>query len=336
MTPLAASLLLELAQLVLRCRSLPAPPPARRETHNASRGGALASVVMTAPTPTPHSSALAPGAAAPTDRTASAPGAAAEAVPTSAAADATSRTSPAPAPAPAPAPSSAPEAAPSERTTVRRLPDRGSYDSDLAYALLDEGFVAHVGLATDDGPVVIPMLYARDGDRLLLHGSAASRLLRTAGSGVELCVTVTLVDGLVLARSAFHHSANYRSVVVFGRATKLDDLAERRAAMDTLVEGIVPGRTTDPHPPRPPSDKELRGTIVLALPLDELSIKVRQGGPIDEPEDYAVPVWAGIIPLTLTPGTPIPDPSSPKEAPTVADLPPTPACARNYRRPAGP
>lgn len=201
---------------------------------------------------------------------------------------------------------------PSDRAAVRRLPERGGYERAAADAILDEGMVAHVGLATDRGPVVIPMLYARDGDRLILHGSPASRLLRTAASGVDVCATVTLIDGLVLARSAFHHSMNYRSVVVFGRATRIDDLSERRAALDVLVEALVHGRTADA---REPNERELRGTIVLALPLDEFSVKVRTGGVIDEPEDYDLDVWAGVLPLTPAPGTPIPDATQPADRP---------------------
>ena len=191
---------------------------------------------------------------------------------------------------------------PSARTTLRRVPERGSHDRAVADAILDEGLVAHVGLATDDGPVVIPTLYARDGDRLLLHGSPASRLLRAGAKGSEMCVTVTLVDGLVLARSAFHHSMNYRSVVVFGRAQVIDDLDERRAALDVLVEHFVPGRTGDA---RVPNEKEVRGTLVLALPLDELSVKVRTGGPNDEDEDMDLPHWAGVIPLDTVAGAPV-------------------------------
>jgi uncharacterized protein len=182
------------------------------------------------------------------------------------------------------------------------MPERGSYDRALAHAILDEGVVAHVGLTTDDGPVVIPMLYARDGDRLLLHGSAASRLLRGGAGGTELCVTVTLVDGLVLARSAFHHSMNYRSVVVFGVATAITDPGEKRDALDRYVEHVVPGRGPDV---RPPTDKELRATLVLALPLDESSVKVRAGGPLDDDEDMDLPVWAGVIPLATVAGTPV-------------------------------
>jgi uncharacterized protein len=212
---------------------------------------------------------------------------------------------------------------PSERTTVRRMRERGSYDRELAYAIIDEALVCHVGIATDEGPVVIPTLHARDGDELLLHGSAASRLLRTAAGGAEVCVTITLIDGLVLARSAFHHSVNYRSVVVFGHARPVGDLARRRAALDRFVEAIVPGRTDDA---RPPNDRELRSTLVLALPLDEVSVKVRAGGPVDEPEDEDLPVWAGVVPLTLVPGPPEPDPAMP------ADHPPTPAYALHYAR----
>jgi uncharacterized protein len=213
-------------------------------------------------------------------------------------------------------------APPSARTTVRRLAERGRYDGATAHAILDEGLVAHVGIATDDGPVVIPMLYGRHGDRLLLHGSPASRLLRGGAKGTELCVTVTLVDGLVLARSAFHHSMNYRSVVVIGTATAIQDVGDRRAALEALVDHIVPGRMPDV---REPSDKELRGTLVLALPLDECSVKVRTGGPKEEPEDMDLPVWAGVIPVTTAYGLPIPDPD-------LAGDPPVPPYASAYRR----
>jgi nitroimidazol reductase NimA-like FMN-containing flavoprotein (pyridoxamine 5'-phosphate oxidase superfamily) len=212
---------------------------------------------------------------------------------------------------------------PTARATVRRLPERGVYDRDTVHAILDEGMVAHVGLATDDGPVVIPMLYGRDGDRLLLHGSPASRLLRGGAKGTEMCVTVTLVDGLVLARSAFHHSMNYRSVVVFGHATAVSDLDERRAALDLLVEHIVPGRTADA---RPPDARELRGTLVLALPLDECSVKVRTGAPNDIDEDMDLPVWAGVIPLATVAGEPI-------DAPDMRSPQPVPAYAARYVRP---
>jgi nitroimidazol reductase NimA-like FMN-containing flavoprotein (pyridoxamine 5'-phosphate oxidase superfamily) len=213
---------------------------------------------------------------------------------------------------------------PSERTRVRRLPERASYDPASAYAILDEGLVCHVGVSTPEGPVVIPMLYARDGDRLLLHGSVASRLLRgAAGEGAQVCVTVTLIDGLVLARSAFHHSMNYRSVVVFGQARRIDDPVEKLAALEVLVEALVPGRTADA---RRPSDVELRQTAVLALPLHELSVKVRDGGVKDEAEDLDLPVWAGVLPLPVVPGVPVPDALQPADRP-VADY------VLNYRRP---
>jgi nitroimidazol reductase NimA-like FMN-containing flavoprotein (pyridoxamine 5'-phosphate oxidase superfamily) len=214
-------------------------------------------------------------------------------------------------------------AAPSTRTTVRRLPERATYDRSAVHAVLDEGFIAHVGLATDDGPIVIPMLYARDGDRVLVHGSPASRLLRTGAKGLDMCLTVTLVDGLVLARSAFHHSVNYRSVVVMGQASKIDDLGERRAALDVLVESVVPGRTPDA---RPPTERELRGTTVLALPLDEASVKVRTGGPKEEEDDMDLPVWAGVVPLSLVAGAPVPDPELRVDAPV-------PPYAVDYGRP---
>jgi nitroimidazol reductase NimA-like FMN-containing flavoprotein (pyridoxamine 5'-phosphate oxidase superfamily) len=216
-----------------------------------------------------------------------------------------------------------PSPAPTARTTVRRQPDRGRYDRDQVHAILDEGLVAHVGLVAGDGPVVIPMLYGRDRDRLLLHGSTASRLMRGGAKGLAMCVTVTLVDGLVLARSAFHHSMNYRSVVVFGQATPITDLDERRAALDLLVDHIVPGRGADV---RPPSDKELRSTLVLALPLDECSVKLRTGPPLDDEEDLDRFTWAGVVPLTTVPGAPVP-------APDLRADPPVPAYASGYRRP---
>jgi hypothetical protein len=203
------------------------------------------------------------------------------------------------------------------------VPERASYDREAAHAILDEGLVAHVGLSTDDGPVVIPMLYGRDGDTLLLHGSPASRLLRGGAKGTQMCVTVTLVDGLVLARSAFHHSMNYRSVVVFGQATPITDLTLRRAALDRLVEHIVPGRSAEA---REPNEREVRGTLVLALPLDECSVKVRAGKPLDEDDDMDLPVWAGVIPLTTVAGAPV----------TTDDLrsdASPPAYAMHYARP---
>jgi nitroimidazol reductase NimA-like FMN-containing flavoprotein (pyridoxamine 5'-phosphate oxidase superfamily) len=175
---------------------------------------------------------------------------------------------------------------------------------EQAYSILDEGLVCHVGITTDHGPVVIPTTYARMGDHLVIHGSPASRLLRAGADGVDVCVTVTLLDGLVLARSAFHHSMNYRSVVVFGRAEPIADLDAKRAAMDVLVEHIVPGRAQHA---RGPSEKELKGTLVLSLPLDEVSVKQRVGGPLDDDDDMALDIWAGVLPLFQTWGAPVAD-----------------------------
>ena len=191
-----------------------------------------------------------------------------------------------------------------DRTRVKRQPDRSRDDRALAYDILDEGRVAHVGFVHDGSPFVIPMAYGRDGDRLLLHGAKASRLIRTTGGGVQVCVTVTLLDGLVLARSTFHHSMNYRSVVVIGEARSVEGDEERARCLDVLVDHIVPVRTTEA---RGPNRVELRQTDVLALPIDEASVKLRTGGPKDDPEDMELDVWAGVVPLTLTPGVPIPD-----------------------------
>lgn len=198
-----------------------------------------------------------------------------------------------------------PTAPASDAVTVRRLPDRGAYDEAARDAVLDEGLVAHVGFVADDGrPVVIPMAYARDGAHLVLHGSPASRLLRTGKGGVDVCVTVTLLDGLVLARTTFHHSMNYRSVVVLGRATPVEDLGERAAALDLLVEHLTPGQAAAL---RPSTEKEIRGTLVLRLPLDEFSVKMRAGGPVDDEEDLDPSVWAGVIPVRIAPGEPAAD-----------------------------
>ena len=195
-----------------------------------------------------------------------------------------------------------------ERTALGRKPDREVNDKAAIHAVLDQGLVAHVGLVAGQGaeahPVVIPMLYARHGNRLLLHGSPASRLLRTAKAGVEVCVTVTLLDALVLARSGFHHSMNYRSVVVFGTAVEVVDHDEKVAALDRLVEHTVPGRTATL---RPHTDKEVRSTTVLALPLEGCSMKVRTGPPIDDDEDLAADTWAGLIPVHVGVGIPEPD-----------------------------
>jgi nitroimidazol reductase NimA-like FMN-containing flavoprotein (pyridoxamine 5'-phosphate oxidase superfamily) len=193
---------------------------------------------------------------------------------------------------------------PTERTRVRRLPKRGTFDRDVVYRILDEGLVCHVGFLAEGKPVVIPTGYGRRDDTLYIHGSAASRMVRTLAQGVDVCVTVTLFDGLVLARSAFHHSVNYRSVVIFGRATAVENHAEKMQALRIFTEHLVPGRWADV---RQPTDKELAATTVLALPLNEVSAKVRTGPPVDDEVDYALPVWAGVLPLELTPRSPIAD-----------------------------
>ena len=191
-----------------------------------------------------------------------------------------------------------------ERTTLKRLPKRGEYDHAAVYQILDEGFICHVGFIARDKPVVIPTSYARIGNHLYVHGSAASRMLRSLEQEIDVCVTVTLIDGLVLARSAFHHSINYRSVVIFGNASLVVDPDEKINALHALTDHIVPGRWKDV---RLPNESELRATMVLKLPLVEVSAKVRTGPPIDDDEDYALSVWAGVVPLTLTADTPIDD-----------------------------
>jgi uncharacterized protein len=195
---------------------------------------------------------------------------------------------------------------PTARTRVKRLPDRGKYDRGTVFAILDEGLVCHVGFAVDGQPFVIPTLYARVAEQLYIHGSAASRMLRTLAGGVQICVTVTLVDALVLARAAFHHSMNYRSVVVLGRATLVEGREEQLKALEAFTEQIVRGRWNDV---RQPNESELKQTTVLALPLEEVSAKVRAGGPKDEKEDYDLPIWSGLLPLPIVPGTPVPDPA---------------------------
>jgi nitroimidazol reductase NimA-like FMN-containing flavoprotein (pyridoxamine 5'-phosphate oxidase superfamily) len=192
---------------------------------------------------------------------------------------------------------------PTGRTTVRRLPKRGVYDKDEVYAILDEGFICHVGFAVDGQPYVIPTGYARLGDEIFLHGSAASRMLRTVGGGIDVCVTVTLVDGFVLSRSAFHHSINYRSVVMLGRARVVEDPEEKMAAMRGFTNHILPGRWEEV---RWPSDQELKSTMVLALPLEEVSAKVRKGPPVEDEGDIDRPAWAGVVPLHGQLGEPVP------------------------------
>jgi nitroimidazol reductase NimA-like FMN-containing flavoprotein (pyridoxamine 5'-phosphate oxidase superfamily) len=200
------------------------------------------------------------------------------------------------------------------RTTVRRLPKRGVYDRATVYSILDEGFLCHVGFVVDGQPYVIPTGFARSGDTLYIHGSAASRMLKTAADGVDICVTVTLVDGFVLARSAFHHSMNYRSVVVLGRARLVTDDQEKRVALHCFTNHMVPGRWEET---RQPVTHELKATSVLALPIDEASAKVRTGPPIDDEEDYALPVWAGVVPVETHLGSPVPDSRLLPEAPEI-------------------
>jgi len=192
-----------------------------------------------------------------------------------------------------------------DRTVLRRLPKRGSHDLKDVYAILDAAFLAHVGFSVNGQPFVIPTLYGRDGDKLYLHGSAASRMLRELGSGAPACVTVALIDGLVLARSAFHHSMNYRSVVAFGTARKIDDAARKTHALRVVSENVIAGRWCDV---RGPTDNELKATTVLEFSIEEASAKVRTGPPLDDEEDYALPVWAGVLPLKVEARTPDPDP----------------------------
>jgi uncharacterized protein len=193
---------------------------------------------------------------------------------------------------------------PTERTQVKRLPKRASYDPDQIHGILDEGFLCHVGFVVDGQPYVIPTGYARSADKLYIHGSAASRMLRTLDQGVDVCVTVTLLDGLVLARSAFHHSMNYRSVVVLGKAQAVTDREEKWAALRCFTNHVVAGRWEQV---RQPTEQELKATTVLMLPLNEVSAKVRTGSPIDDEEDYSLPVWAGVVPVATQFGEPVPD-----------------------------
>ena len=215
---------------------------------------------------------------------------------------------------------SSPGPSPARRVRLRRKADRGRYDASTIRGILDEGFICHVAFSSAEGPVVVPTAYARVGDVLCLHGALGNAMLRALCSGVPACVTVTLVDGLVLARSAFHHSINYRSVVVFGTASEVTDMEDKRTALVAIVEHLVAGRSADA---RPPTDEELRATRVVRMPIGEASAKVRSGGPVDDPEDLDLPVWAGQIPLRLAADQPI------------ADVPatlPTPRYATSYTR----
>jgi hypothetical protein len=194
---------------------------------------------------------------------------------------------------------------PSARTRVVREADRAVYDREAANKILDEGFLCHVGFAVDGQPFVIPTSYGRKDDNLYIHGSAASRMLRQMKESVPVCVTVTLLDGLVLARSIFNHSMNYRSVMILGRAILVDDPEEKIEALRLLSEHIIPGRWADS---RQPNEKELKATSILRLPIEEFSAKVRTGPPIDDEEDYSFPTWAGVIPLEIKASAPIDDP----------------------------
>jgi nitroimidazol reductase NimA-like FMN-containing flavoprotein (pyridoxamine 5'-phosphate oxidase superfamily) len=209
-----------------------------------------------------------------------------------------------------------------ERTRVRRIPKRGAYDRETIYKILDEGLVCHVGFPVDGKTFVIPTGYARSEDDLLIHGSSASRMMRNLSEGIEVCVTVTLIDGLVLARSAFHHSMNYRSVVIFGKAQLIEDGAEKHEALKAFTEHIVPNRWNEI---REPNAKELKATTVLRLPIEEASAKVRAGNPVDDEEDYEMNVWAGVIPLKISVGQPEND-SRLKEGIAL------PAHVSNYKR----
>lgn len=191
-----------------------------------------------------------------------------------------------------------------ERTTVRRLPGRGNYDRQTIAAILDEALICHVAFVAEGSPVVIPTIHTRIDDTLYFHGSAASRMLRSLKNGVDACVCVTLLDGLVMARSAFHHSMNYRSAVVFGTAREVTDRAEKLRVLAALVDHVAKGRSLDA---RAPSEPELKQTLVLSLPITEASAKIRTGPPVDDEEDYALPIWAGVLPLRLEPQKPIAD-----------------------------
>jgi len=210
----------------------------------------------------------------------------------------------------------------SPRTTVKRLAKRAEYHRNTINAIIDEALICHVGFVVDGAPVVIPTIHTRVGDTLYFHGSAASRMLRSLRDGVDACVTVTILDGLVMARSAFHHSMNYRSVVVLGKGREVIDRDEKLRVLNALVEQVCAGRAPDV---RAPNEAELRQTLVLAIPLAEASAKIRTGPPIDDEDDYALPIWAGIIPMALTPAVPIDD------ARLIAGVP-VPEYATHYKR----
>ncbi len=193
---------------------------------------------------------------------------------------------------------------PTQRSQIKRVPQRGNYERQAIYDILDEGLICHLGFTVDNQPYVIPTAYGRVEDQLYIHGSPASRMLRSLQTGIEVCLTVTLLDGLVLARSAFHHSMNYRSVVVFGTATIVKDPNAKLAALRAFTDHVMPKRWENV---RPPHRQEMQGTLVLSLPLTEASAKVRTGPPLDDEADYALPVWAGVLPLKLVAGEAIAD-----------------------------
>jgi nitroimidazol reductase NimA-like FMN-containing flavoprotein (pyridoxamine 5'-phosphate oxidase superfamily) len=201
---------------------------------------------------------------------------------------------------------------PTERTTVRRLPARGAYDKETVHRILDQGLICHLGFVVDGQPFVIPTIYVRVGETIYVHGSPASRMLRALEQGVSACVTVTHVDGLVLARSAFHHSMNYRSVVIFGTAIVVDDPEKKQEVLHALTDHLIRGRWQEI---RQPSPQELKRTLMLAIDIREASAKIRVGPPLDDEEDYQLPVWAGVLPLAVTAGEPVPDPRLGAEVP---------------------
>jgi uncharacterized protein len=209
-----------------------------------------------------------------------------------------------------------------QRSKLKRIPKRGSQERELIYGILDEALIAHVGFITDNQPFVIPMAYGRQGDRLYLHGSPVSRLQQTLEQGVDVCFSVTILDGLVIARSLFHHSMNYRSVILFGQAKLVISENEKMSALQALTEQMIPGRWQEA---RIPSVKELKATNVLAFKIEEGSAKVRTGLPLDDAEDYSLPYWAGELPLKLTADFPLADPNL---SPTIT----LPENLANYRR----
>lgn len=208
------------------------------------------------------------------------------------------------------------------RATVRRLPERGRYDRAVIDAILDEALICHLGFISDGAPVVIPTLHGRHGDTVYVHGSAASHALRSLSAGAQACLTVTLVDGLVLARSAFHHSINYRSAMLFGVARLVTDPGEKMRALEVITEHVIPGRWAEA---RQPNAKELKATAVLALPIDEASAKIRTGPPKDDAEDYELPVWAGVLPMRMATAEPLADSVLPPDIPV-------PEYVRRYSR----